>query len=67
MLTFAWDNDRLPKNVLDWQEKCKGIGRGLEDHREVLDLVHEDVKGLSQKGNKGRERHFASKTYGRWG
>jgi IS5 family transposase len=62
VLPFVWNNDRLLKNVLDWREKYKGISRILDDHREILDLVHEDLKKLSQKGNKGREGDFTSET-----
>lgn len=62
MLTFAWNNDHLPKSVLDWREKYKGISRGLDDHPEILDVVHEDLKRLSLKGNKGREGDFTSET-----
>jgi transposase, IS5 family len=62
VLTFTWNNDHLPKSVLDWREKYKGISRVLDDHPEVLDLVHGDLKKLSQKGNKGREGDFTSET-----
>jgi len=62
VLPFVWNNDRLLKNVLDWREKYKRISRGLDDHREVLDLVHEDLKRLSRKGNKGRDGDFTSET-----
>jgi hypothetical protein len=62
VLTFAWNNDRLPKNVLEWREKYKRISRVLDDHPEILDLVHEDLKKLSQKGNQGREGDFTSET-----
>jgi len=62
VLTFAWNNGRLPKSVLDWREKYKGISQVLDDHAEILDLVHEDLKKLSQKGNKGREGDFTSET-----
>jgi IS5 family transposase len=62
VLTFAWNNDRLPKSVLEWREKYKGISRGLDDHPEILDVVHEDLKKLSLKGNKGREGDFTSET-----
>jgi len=43
VLPFVWNNDRLLKNVLDWRERYKRIGRILNDHPEVLDVVHEDV------------------------
>ena len=62
VLPFVWNNDRLLKNVLDWREKYKGISRVLDGHREILDLVHEDLKRLSKKGNKGREGDFTSET-----
>ena len=62
VLPFAWNNDRLPKNVLDWREKYKRISRVLDDHPEILDLVHEDLKKLSQGGSKGRQGDFTSET-----
>lgn len=62
VLKFACNHERLPKSVLDWRKKYKGISRVLDDHPEVLDLVHEDLRKLSQKGNKGREGDFTSET-----
>ena len=62
VLKFACNHERLPKSVLNWREKYKGISRVLDDHPEVLDLVHEDLRKLSQKGNKGREGDFTSET-----
>ncbi len=62
VLPFAWNNDRLPKSVLDWREKYKRISRVLDDHAEILDVVHEGLKKLSQNGNKGREGDFTSET-----
>ena len=62
VLPFVWNNDRLLKNVLDWREKYKGISRVLDDHPDVLDLVHEDLKKLSQGSVKGREGDFTSET-----
>jgi IS5 family transposase len=62
VLPFAWNNDRLPKSVLEWRGKYKRISRRLDDHPEILHLVHEDLKSLSLKGNKGREGDFTSET-----
>ena len=62
VLTFAWNNDRLPKSVLAWREKYKGISRVLDDHPEILEAVHEDLKKLSLGGSKGREGDFTSET-----
>jgi len=41
---FARNNDRLPKSLPDWREQWEGISRGLDDHPEILDVVHEHLK-----------------------
>jgi len=62
VLTFAWNHDRLPKSVLAWREKYKGISRVLDGHREILEAVHEDLQKLSRGDRKGREGDFTSET-----
>jgi IS5 family transposase len=63
MLPFAGNNDdRLLKTVREDREKYKGIGRILDDHPEILELAHEDLKRLSSGGRKGREGDFTSET-----
>ena len=63
VLPFAWNNDdRLLKTVREYREKYKGVSRILDDHPEILELVHEDLKRLSSGGRKGREADFTSET-----
>jgi hypothetical protein len=42
VLPFAWNNDDLLKTVREYREKYKGVSQVLDDHPELLDLVHED-------------------------
>jgi IS5 family transposase len=63
VLPFAGNNDdRLLKTVREDREKYKGISRILDDHPEILELAHEDLKRLSSGGRKGREGDFTSET-----
>lgn len=62
VLPFAWNNDDLPKTVRQYREKYKGVSRILDEHPELVDLVHEDLKRLSCGGLKGRKGDFSSET-----
>ena len=62
VLPFVWNNDHLPKTVRQYREKYKGISRVLDENPEILDLVHRDLKKLSQGGRHGREADFTSET-----
>jgi IS5 family transposase len=63
VLPFTGNNDdRVLKTVREYREKYKGISRILDDHPEILDLAHEDLKRLSSGGRKGREADFTSET-----
>lgn len=62
VLSFAGSDDHLPKTVLEYREKYKGVSRILDNHPEVLKLAHEDLKKLSQGGCKGRRGDFTSET-----
>ena len=62
VLPFAASDDHLPKTVLEYREKYKGVSRILDQHLEVLQLAHEDLKKLSQGGRKGRGGDFTSET-----
>jgi len=62
VLPFSWNNDDLPKTVREYREKYKGVSRILDDHPEILELVHEDLKRLSSGGRQGREADFSSET-----
>jgi|WetSurMetagenome_2_1015567.scaffolds.fasta_scaffold130800_1 transposase, IS5 family len=62
VLPFIWNNDDLPKTVREYREKYKGVSRILDDHPEILGLVHEDLKRLSSGSRKGRDADFTSET-----
>ena len=54
VLPFTGNNDdRLPKTVREYREKYKGVSRILDDHPEILELAHEDLKRLSSGGCQG--------------
>ena len=50
VLVFEWNNDDLPKIVRECREKYKEISWILDNNPEILDLVHEDLKKLSEGG-----------------
>ena len=61
VLPFTWNNDdRLLKTVREYREKYKGVSRILDDHPEILNLAHEDLRRLSSGGRNGREADFTS-------
>ena len=62
VLPFAWNNNDLPKTVREYREKYKEVSRILDDHSEILELVHQDLKKLSCGGPQGREGDFTSET-----
>ena len=64
VLAFEWDNASLPKVVLREREKYKGISRVLDEHPEILDAVHEDLRRVSTEDafHRGRGGDFTSET-----
>jgi len=52
----------LPKTVREYRAKYKGVSRILDEHHEILEAVHEDLKKLSRGGRKGRSGDFTSET-----
>jgi IS5 family transposase len=62
VLPMAARDEHLPKTVRDYRAKYKGVSRILDDHAELVDAVHEDLKKLSQGGRKGRSGDFTSET-----
>ncbi len=65
VLPFEWNNDDLPKIVRQCREKYKEIGRILDENPEILDLVHKDLKQLSEgddENKQGRKGDFTSET-----
>jgi hypothetical protein len=63
VLAFRFNSDEhLPKTVREYRTKYKGVSRILDEHPELLEAVHEDLKKLSQGGRKGRGGDFTSET-----
>jgi IS5 family transposase len=62
VLAFEWYNDNLPKTIRMYREKYKRISRILDENTEVLDLVHRDLKKISEGGGDGRDGDFTSET-----
>ena len=62
VLPMAASDEHLPKTVREYRAKYKGVSRILDEHREILEAVHEDLKKLSQGGGKGRPGDFTSET-----
>jgi IS5 family transposase len=65
VLPFEWNNDDLPLIVRESREKYKEISRILDENPEILDLVHKDLKKLSEgegKNKQGRKGDFTSET-----
>jgi len=49
VLAFEFNNDNLPKIVREHRAKYKRISRILNENPRILDLVHEDLKQLSEQ------------------
>jgi IS5 family transposase len=62
VLPMAARDEHLPKTVRDYRAKYKGVSRILDEHSELVEAVHEDLKKLSQGGRKGRSGDFTSET-----
>lgn len=62
ILSFVVSDTELPKTVREYREKYKRISDRLDQHPEILDLVHRDLVQLSQGGKSGREADFTSET-----
>jgi IS5 family transposase len=60
VLCFASNDEGLPKVVRDYRARYRVISQVLDKNSEILDLVHEDLKKLSQGGRKGRKGDFTS-------
>jgi IS5 family transposase len=65
VLSFEWNNDDLPLIVRESRKKYKEISRILDENLQILDMVHKDLKQLSDgDGNnkQGRKGDFTSET-----
>jgi len=62
VLPMAASDEHLPKTVREYRAKYKGVSRILDEHSEILEAAHEDLKKLSQGGRKARSGDFTSET-----
>ncbi len=62
VLPLAASDEHLPKTVREYRAKYKGVSQVLDEHPEILEVVHEDLKKLSHGGRKGRGGDFTSET-----
>lgn len=60
--TFNQSDEHLPKTVREFREKYKRVSRILDDHPELLEAAHEDLRRLSAGGGKGRSGDFTTET-----
>ena len=60
VLCFAWLDSSQPKIVMEYQDKYKRLSDRLDQHPEVVTLVHRDLRKISQGGSKGRKGDYTS-------
>jgi len=60
VLSFEWNDNGLPKVVRDYRAKYKLLSQVLDEHAEILDAVHEDLKKLSSPNRNGREGDYTT-------
>jgi hypothetical protein len=60
VLCFETKNNGLPKVVRDYRARYRVISQVLDKNRESLDLVHQDLKKLSQGDRKRQKGDFTS-------
>ena len=60
VLCFASNDEGLPKVVRDYRDRYRTISQVLDKNTEILDLVHQDLKKLSQGDRRGRKGEFTS-------
>jgi IS5 family transposase len=60
ILCFASNDEGLPKVIRDYRARYRTISQVLDKNTEILNLVHEDLKKLSQGDRKGRKGDFTS-------
>jgi IS5 family transposase len=60
VLAFEGDDRGLPKVVREYRAKYRALSQVLDEHPEVLDAVHEDLKTLSTPNRKGRKGDYTS-------
>jgi len=60
VLAFESNDDGLPKVVRDYRARYRAISQVLDENPKILDLVHEDLKRLSDGDGDGRGGDYTS-------
>jgi hypothetical protein len=60
VLCFASNDEGLPKVLRDYRDRYRTISQVLDQNSEILDVVHQDLKKLSQGDRRGRKGDFTS-------
>jgi IS5 family transposase len=60
VLAFESNDDGLPKVVRDYRARYRAISQVLDENPKILDLVHKDLKQLSEGNGHGREGDYTS-------
>ncbi|HEY4759539.1 MAG TPA: hypothetical protein VIH42_03060 [Thermoguttaceae bacterium] len=60
VLSFEWNDNGLPKVVREYRAKYKLLSQVLDEHVEILEAIHEDLKRLSSPNRKGREGDYTT-------
>jgi IS5 family transposase len=60
VLSFEWLDDSLPKAVRDYRAKYEAISEVLDENPELVGVVHQDLRKLSQGGPRGRKGDYTS-------
>jgi len=60
VLSFHGNEDGLPKTVRIHRAKYRAISQVLDRNPEILDLVHDDLRKISQGGRRGRKGDYTS-------
>src|SRR5512136_2179652 len=57
---FESNDKGLPKVMRDYRDRYRAMSQVLDRNPEIVDLVHRDLKKLSQGGRQGRKGDFTS-------
>lgn len=60
VLSFDWLDDSLPRAVRDYRAKYEAISEVLDENPELVGVVHQDLRKLSQGGPRGRKGDYTS-------
>ena len=60
VLSFESRDEGLPKVVRDYRARYRAISQVLDGNPDILDLVHQDLRKLSDGDSRGRKGDYTS-------